>query len=133
MNFWNEGLCSCDHIELHFFSDASELVYGCFINLVCKMGNSTQSWFICAKSEVAPLKSKTIPRLELCGILLSTQLFARVVKTLNVNISRNYSDRFYISNFLDTNVRLLLRMVFRNKNSQTPPVALVLLEKNQIT
>lgn len=39
---------------------------------------------MCAKTRVAPIEFKSIPRLELCGVLLLAQLMHRVAKNLGV-------------------------------------------------
>ncbi|XP_055585373.1 uncharacterized protein LOC129738208 [Uranotaenia lowii] len=62
--------------EIHCFSDASEKAYGGCVYL--KSINSDGEVKICllsAKSRVAPLASQSIPRLELCGALLTAELF----------------------------------------------------------
>ncbi|XP_017794319.1 PREDICTED: uncharacterized protein LOC108575898 [Habropoda laboriosa] len=68
-----------DYVELHAFSDASERAYGgcVYLRTVDATGDATVR-LLCAKSRVAPLKSTTLPRLELCGALLASQLAARV-------------------------------------------------------
>jgi hypothetical protein len=61
--------------ELHGFVDASRHVYAVVICLTTKTGDIIVS-VLAAKSAVAPLKSLTIPRFELCGVLLLSRFMA---------------------------------------------------------
>ncbi|XP_055928660.1 uncharacterized protein LOC129959793 [Argiope bruennichi] len=72
---------------LHCFSDASEAAYGAVIYLQCISANDiVTSRLVCSKSRVSPLKTVSIPRLELCGCLLAAQLKAKVEKALHLQI-----------------------------------------------
>ncbi|XP_055942150.1 uncharacterized protein LOC129972154 [Argiope bruennichi] len=72
---------------LHCFSDASEAAYGAVIYLQCISANDiVTSRLVCSKSRVSPLKTVSIPRLELCGYLLAAQLKAKVKKALHLQI-----------------------------------------------
>ncbi|XP_055951616.1 uncharacterized protein LOC129987689 [Argiope bruennichi] len=72
---------------LHCFSDASEAAYGAVIYLQCISANDiVTSRLVCSKSRVSPLKTVSIPRLELCGCLLAAQLQAKVEKALHLQI-----------------------------------------------
>ncbi|XP_030763227.1 uncharacterized protein LOC115887855 [Sitophilus oryzae] len=75
-------------IELHAFCDASLLAYGACVYLVSEdnVGNRF-SQLLTAKSRVAPIKSITLPRLELCGALLLVQLVKKVTAALNQSFS----------------------------------------------
>ena len=66
-----EGCMVC---ELHHFADASQKAYGTvsYLRTINSQG-STHSSFIMAKSHLAPLKSQTIPRLELAAAALSVK------------------------------------------------------------
>lgn len=68
--------------QLHAFCDASELGYSCVAYLRCvyPSGNVSVS-FLCAKSKVAPLRTLSIPRLELCAAVLLSSLVVWIKTT----------------------------------------------------
>lgn len=76
-------------IQLHAFSDSSTLAYGtcCYLRSVDKYGQIMVR-LLCSKSRIAPLKSTTIARLELCGALLMAELVERLQQCLSISISK---------------------------------------------
>ncbi|GFU20694.1 uncharacterized protein TNCV_3176321 [Trichonephila clavipes] len=78
-------------IEIHGFADASERCYGEAV--YCKSKNlksETLVRLITSKSRVAPIKSLTIPRLELCAAVLLAKLVKRVVAALQLETAELY-------------------------------------------
>ncbi|XP_030761095.1 uncharacterized protein LOC115886162 [Sitophilus oryzae] len=70
-------------IEMHCFSDASQDAYGSCIYVRSRdQDGNIQVHLFCAKTKVAPLKVITIPRLELCGALLSARLAKKIMSSL---------------------------------------------------
>ncbi|XP_051175592.1 uncharacterized protein LOC127290821 [Leptopilina boulardi] len=69
------GSFSNSLIELHGFSDASTPAYAAAVYVrVLKYKEDAQVTLLAAKSKVAPIKTATIPKLELCGAALLTEL-----------------------------------------------------------
>ncbi|XP_037929168.1 uncharacterized protein LOC119663631 [Teleopsis dalmanni] len=66
-------------VDVHGFCDASIRAYGCCIFLRSQntSGKVTVRLFT-AKSRVAPIKRKSLPKLELCGALLLAKLYQKV-------------------------------------------------------
>lgn len=84
----------CRHpvnIELHCFCDASEQAYGTclYLRSTDSLNNCTVR-LLCAKSRVAPLKKITLPKLELCGALLSAQLAHKVIQAMDISIHNSF-------------------------------------------
>ncbi|XP_063901935.1 uncharacterized protein LOC135121564 [Zophobas morio] len=78
-------------IEMHGFGDASQVAYGAAVYLrVTDSSENSQTHLIAAKSRIAPLKTITLPRLELSAALLLTRLMNVVSQALHMEINRKY-------------------------------------------
>ena len=78
--------------ELHGFSDASEDAYAAVVYLRSKDDhNQTHVSLVMAKSRVAPIKRLFIPRLELCGAYLLTQLLYHLKQVLNISMDKVFA------------------------------------------
>lgn len=101
-------------IELHGFCDASTVGYGACIYVRSRneAGNVLVR-LLCAKSRVAPLKTLTIPRLELCGALVLAQLYGEIIGTLSMNINKTifWCDSTIVLHWLNTPPHLLKTFV----------------------
>ncbi|KAB0799264.1 hypothetical protein PPYR_07144 [Photinus pyralis] len=74
--------------HLFGFSDASSQAYGACLYLIVIYENETiTSRLILSKSKVAPLKTQSIPKLELCGFLMLSDLLESIKKTLNLSLT----------------------------------------------
>ena len=74
--------------KIHIFVDASRAAYAACGYLVNRYKDaSASSNLIMAKTKVAPLKAKSIPRLELDGALLGVKLAQKICTALSVDIS----------------------------------------------
>ncbi|XP_046551822.1 uncharacterized protein LOC124261551 [Haliotis rubra] len=74
---------------LHIFSDASSTGYGCsaYIRLFDINGN-IHTTLLLGKARLAPLKTLTIPRLELTAATVSVKIGQFLLRELDVNIDR---------------------------------------------
>ena len=72
-------------VELQGFADASTLAYAAVVYVRATYVDGTvSSELVVAKTKVAPLKIVSIPRLELCGAVLLSELLVAVSKALQV-------------------------------------------------
>ncbi|GFW27630.1 integrase catalytic domain-containing protein [Trichonephila clavipes] len=71
------------------FCDASERAYAAVVYIKCfNESGQSQTRLLCSKSRVAPLKTLTIPRLELSAALLLSRLVKKVVPILKLPIHK---------------------------------------------
>ena len=76
-------------LSLHVFADASEKAHGAVIYALCIQSNGEiTSNIVISKSRVAPLKSTSIPRLELCGAVLGLSLAKSVTNIMKVDMGK---------------------------------------------
>ena len=84
-----------DTLFLHLFCDASEIRYAaCNFIVAQDEPGGWNSTLLTAKAKIAPLKTQSIPRLELCADLLGCQLDNSALESLNkmnVKIQSQYA------------------------------------------
>ena len=75
-----------ESVQIHGFGDASPKAYGSCIYIVCLYKNHPVfSRLVISRARVAPLKSVSLPRLELLGALLCARLVRFVKKALRLS------------------------------------------------
>ena len=74
-------------LELHHFSDSSRVALGCssYLRSVNKQGKIHVA-LVVSKSKVAPIKSMTIPRLELQAAVMAAKMDATLTKELDLDL-----------------------------------------------
>ncbi|XP_062556931.1 uncharacterized protein LOC134221760 [Armigeres subalbatus] len=74
-------------VEFHCFSDASKKAYGsCLYVRSQDRSGRVKTRLLSSKSKVAPLKTQSIPRLELSGALVAAQLFEKMRQATNLKV-----------------------------------------------
>ncbi|XP_075150976.1 uncharacterized protein LOC142225089 [Haematobia irritans] len=81
---WLDYSPGCE-VQFHGFSDASEKAYAAALYVRIKGKTSTSVHLICCKTKVAPLKTLSIPRLELCGATLLTEMIDHIIPQLRIH------------------------------------------------
>ncbi|KAL0884187.1 hypothetical protein ABMA27_016192 [Loxostege sticticalis] len=73
-------------VELHGFSDASNVAYAAAVYLrVINSSGEIHVGLVSAKTRVAPVKQVSIPRLELCGAVLVAKLLVEIAEVLHIS------------------------------------------------
>ncbi|XP_011858208.1 PREDICTED: uncharacterized protein LOC105555775 [Vollenhovia emeryi] len=85
LNTWSDS-----QVELHGFSDASQLAMAAVIYISVHDSNGATFSLVCSKTKVAPLKRLSIPRLELTAVLLLSRLMQYVKATLNMDVTATH-------------------------------------------
>ncbi len=95
-----------NEIQLHVFCDASEVAYGCvaYVRFTFKSGEHSCS-LVMSKSRLAPIKTVTVPRLELSAARLGARLghFIRYELDLPVERIQYWSDSTLTMQYLNNN------------------------------
>lgn len=74
--------------QIHGFSDASTKAYAAALYVRClHTDGSITVRLLCSKTRLAPLRTQSIARLELCGALLLAELYATVTKRVKLPVS----------------------------------------------
>ena len=77
---------------MHGFSDASKQAYAAVVYIrATYVSHEPTCVLVTAKTRVAPLKGHSIPRLELCGAKLLSQLMTNVGKALNISVANMHA------------------------------------------
>ena len=98
-----EGMSKIVDIQLHGFSDSSEKAYGGAVYLRLKDEDERiRSHLLMSKTRLAPIKRKTLPRLELCGALVLARLMNYVIKALKLEVSQVFywTDAMIVLNWI---------------------------------
>ena len=74
------------YVELHNFSNASERAYDCCSYLRC-VNEQSQISTVLVMSKVTPIKTISIPYLELQAAVVSAQMGALLIRELDIVIS----------------------------------------------
>lgn len=84
---WFDYSPKCD-VQFHGFSDASEKAYAAVLYVRIRTDESISTHLLSCKTRVAPLKTISIPRLELCGATLLAEMIDNLIPKLQI---KNYS------------------------------------------
>ena len=104
------GCLSSTPVVIHGFSDASKRIYATAVYLQFEADNAKRTKLVCAKSRVTHAREKmNIPRFELQGMYLCSQVVQNIVRFLPFNISRI---------ILWTDSQIVLWWLSNNKNTK---------------
>ncbi|XP_075163097.1 uncharacterized protein LOC142235722 [Haematobia irritans] len=77
-----------NEVQFHGFCDASEKAYAAVLYVRISSGDLISTNLVASKTRVAPIKTLSIPRLELCGATLLAEMIDSIIPQLNIT---NYS------------------------------------------
>ena len=83
---WSGFTSHCELVKVHGFADVSKFAYGAVIYLRLIKNQDVLVTLQVAKTRVAPLKTLSIPRLELCAALLLARLTQTFIESFPIKI-----------------------------------------------
>ncbi|XP_041449449.1 uncharacterized protein LOC121404235 [Drosophila obscura] len=81
-------VCPMAKVQIHGFCDASQRAYGAAIYIRVERPQGIVCALLTAKARVAPVKTVSLPRLELCGAVLLTELSEAILPQLPLDTSQ---------------------------------------------
>ena len=79
-------------LQLHGFCDSSQVALAAVVYLrTVYVDTLVSTSMVIAKSRVAPVKTQTIPKLELCSAVLLSKLLATVKEQLDINFKNTHA------------------------------------------
>ncbi|XP_053698951.1 uncharacterized protein LOC128745910 [Sabethes cyaneus] len=101
------------NLQVHAFVDASEQAYCCVIYFRLEVNGSIQVSLVAAKTKVAPLKTLSIPKLELKAAVLGVRLMNTVINSHTLTFCRRYlwSDSTTVLAWIQSNHRRYQKFV----------------------
>nr|XP_034311384.1 uncharacterized protein LOC117684234 [Crassostrea gigas] len=101
------SVSSVQTAEVHIFSDASENAIAASAYIKTVSDGQTSVRFIMGRSKLAPLNGHTIPRLELCGAVLATELAKIISVQLGIPLKtmRYYTDSRVVLGYIGNRTR----------------------------
>ncbi|XP_041451321.1 uncharacterized protein LOC121404964 [Drosophila obscura] len=81
-------VCPMAKVQIHGFCDASQRAYGAAIYIRVERPHGIVCALLTAKTRVAPVKTVSLPRLELCGAVLLTELSEAIIPQLPLDTSQ---------------------------------------------
>ena len=103
-----ESVSQATSVELHVFSDASELAIAAVTYLLIGFPNGDRNVsFVHGKAKVAPPSGHTVPRLELCAAVLAAELSETVKESLDLCIQKIkfYTDSRIVLGYIHNRTR----------------------------
>ncbi|XP_053685891.1 uncharacterized protein LOC128735430 [Sabethes cyaneus] len=80
-------ICSTVCVQIHMFSDASERAFGACAYMRTKdTSGKIKIAILSSRSRVSPLKTQSIPRLELRGALMAAELYLKVKESIRCSM-----------------------------------------------
>ncbi|XP_017460560.1 PREDICTED: uncharacterized protein LOC108353880, partial [Rhagoletis zephyria] len=79
---------NADDIQLHIFVDASTSAYASAAYLRVQKGDTVEVALVCAKAACAPLKTTTVPRLELQAAVMGCRIKSLIEESLDITINK---------------------------------------------
>ena len=86
---WLSSLKS-QSVQLHAFCDASEIAYGAVAYFCTVTRGCINVSFVISKTKLAPIKTLTVPQLELQAAIMASRLKSEIFEEINLEIDETH-------------------------------------------